>query len=220
MVYALSVNHTFAQENTTKQARFDTAPEPERRKWEVYIGADKLYKAIQGIPTPFGISLVKYSMGKAQKSALNFGGYLNAGRGDSGPIKTDINSQLDISIGVNYEIQHQWGRFMVHYGPGIGVGYHGFLYDYSSNTTNSNSVKRRDNKYIIDSGLYYGARFFLNSRLSIDILSATVLTYQNNKSNTIQRENLTNITVSDVTSKDSNFVLNTGQVAIGLGIHF
>lgn len=53
MVYALSASNTFAQEKIKQQAKFDTAPEPERRKWEVYVGADKLFKAIQGTPTSY-----------------------------------------------------------------------------------------------------------------------------------------------------------------------
>lgn len=159
-------------------------------------------------------------MNKAQKSAINFGGFIYAGKADFGPIKTENNSQLDVSFGVNYEIQHQWGKFMLHYGPGIGVGYHGLAYDYNPNTLNSNYMKRRDNNYSINSGVYYGVRLFFNSRFSLDLISVTLLTYENNNSNTIQKENITNITVSDETSKDSHFILNTAQIGIGLGVHF
>ena len=40
IAYALSVTQIFAQENAEKQSRFDNAPEPQRRRWE--LGVDLL----------------------------------------------------------------------------------------------------------------------------------------------------------------------------------
>jgi hypothetical protein len=220
MAYALSVTQIFAQENIEKQSRFDNAPEPQRRRWQVTIEIDKLVKAIQGQQTLYGLTLTKYSMNKTRKSAVRYSFYGYGSNIDYGRINTDNNSNLALSTGISYENQHQWGRFMLFYGPGIGIGYNRSAANFGDNGLNVKFYKKVVNDLNINTGLYYGARFFINSRLSLNIMSGVTATYLNKNNNEVITQDFGRTVFSDTTIKESNITINTSQVNLGLGIHF
>lgn len=218
--YALSVIQIFAQKNAEKQSRFDIDKEPQRRRWQATIEIDKLVKAIQGQQTLYGLTLTKYSMNKPQKSAIRYSFYGYGSNIDYNRINTDNTSTLNLSTGIAYEQQNQWGRFMLFYGPGIGIGYNRSASNFGDNGLNTKFYKKTINDVKINLGLYYGVRFFINSRLSLDIMSGVTGTYLNKNNNEIITQDFGKTVFSDTTIKESNIILNTSQINLGLGIHF
>ena len=221
IAYALSVTQIFAQENAEKQSRFDNAPEPQRRRWQATIEIDKLVKAIQGQQTLYGLTLTKYSMDKPQKSAIRYSFYGYGSRINYGGV-ADVNykTTINLSLGINYEFQHQWGSFMLFYGPGLGV-YFGRSGTYlGTGYTDIIAYQGVINNYVVNTGLYFGARFFLNSRLSMNISSGIKANYSIKNDNIITTNEFTGIVYSDKTLKDTFFSIDMGQVNLGLGIHF
>ena len=220
IVYALSVTQIFAQENAEKQSRFDNAPEPQRRRWQATIEIDKLVKAIQGQQTLYGLTLTKYSMNKLQKSAMRYSFYGYGSNTDYGRINTDNTSNLNLSTGISYEQQNQWGRFMLFYGPGVGIDYNRSAINFGDYGSNTKFVKKSTNGVNINLGFYYGVRFFINSRLSLNIISGVTGTYSNKNNNEIITVDSGRTIFSDTTLKESNITLNSSQLNLGLGIHF
>ena len=218
--YALSVIQIFAQKNAEKQSRFDIDKEPQRRRWQATIEIDKLVKAIQGQQTLYGLTLTKYSMNKPQKSAIRYSFYGYGSNIDYNRINTDNTSTLNLSTGIAYEQQNQWGRFMLFYGPGIGIGYNRSALNFGDYGLNTKFYKKTINDVKINLGLYYGVRFFINSRLSLDIMSGVTGTYLNKNNNEIITQDFGKTVFSDTTIKESNIILNTSQINLGLGIHF
>ncbi len=220
MTYALSVSLIFAQDNTQKQSRFDNALEPQRRRWQATIEIDKLVKAIQGQQTLYGLTLTKYSMDKPQKSAIRYSFYGYVSNVDNLRINSDNTFNLNLSAGIAYEQQNQLGRFMLFYGPGIGFGYDRSVTNFGDNGLNTKFFKKTINDVNINLGLYYGVRFFINSRFSLNIMSGVTGTYLNKNNNEIITQNFGTTVFSNNTIKESNIILNTSQVNLGLGIHF
>jgi hypothetical protein len=220
IAYALSVTQIFAQDDAEKQSRFDVEKEPQRRRWQATIEIDKLVKAIQGQQTLYGLTLTKYSMNKPQKSAIRYSFYGYLSNVDNLRINSDNTFSLNLSTGIAYEQQNQWGRFMLFYGPGIGIGYNRSVTNFGDNGLNTKFFKKTINDVNIDLGLYYGVRFFINSRFSLNIMSGVIGTYLNKNNNEIITQNFGTTVFSNNTIKESNIILNTSQVNLGLGIHF
>ena len=220
IAYALSVTQIFAQENAEKQSRFDNAPEPQRRRWAVTFGANQILKSIQGESPPYGLTVTKYSIGNDKKTALAYNFNINASRTDYSPIQTNYNNTFDLSIGVRYEHQHQWGRFMLFYGPGISVSFHKYSTEYGNNPKGSVRYTNLNNDFSTNAGFYFGSRFFLNSRLSINIISDISVNYGISSRNSVTINGSTGNIDSDVTTKEYPFITNLGRIGLGLGIHF
>jgi hypothetical protein len=218
--YALSATQIFAQDDAEKQSRFDVEKEPQRRRWQATIEIDKLVKAIQGQQTLYGLTLTKFSMDKPKKSAIRYSFYGYVSNVDNLRINSDNTFNLNLSTGIAYEQQNQWGRFMLFYGPGIGIGYDRSVTNFGDNGLNTKFFKKTINDVNINLGLYYGVRFFINSRFSLNIMSGFTGTYLNKNNNEIITQNFGTIVFSDNTIKESNIILNTSQVNLGLGIHF
>ncbi|MEA5405687.1 hypothetical protein VB776_22300 [Arcicella sp. DC2W] len=231
-VYALSVNHTFAQENTTKQARFDTAPEPERRKWEVALDVFNFIGTfngsnVNGVVDNQGYLIIRrYSMNKVKKSAIEC--KLGIANSNLNFIDTDNNEfnsvKNNYNIGFGYEFQKQQGRFMLFYGPRVRSL---FTIDSSTpkliNITSSNGGTynvRNSNGMLISGGVFLGGRFFFNSHLSISLSSNLEIFYDKSTYNTKVLNSLSNNLVQEANSSRGDVQINGGFSMVQIGYHF
>lgn len=230
-VYALSVNHTFAQENTTKQARFDTAPEPQRRKWEVGLDVFNLMgtfreQSVNGIINNQGYLVIRrYSMNKVNKSALEFKcGIFTSNTNLIDSFDNELNSVAkNYNLGLGYEFQKQEGRFMLFYGPRIKT-----IFAINSTTPKIINYSPQNDSYSVfrangislSAGAFLGARFFLNSHLSISISSNIDLNYGKSKTNTKRFASISNAFIQEGNSSRSDIELNGGFSMAQIGYHF
>lgn len=109
---------------------------------------------------------------------------------------------------------------MLFYGPGIGIGYNRLSTNFGENSNGVKFYSSKTNDFNINTGLYYGVRFFINSRLSLNIMSGVTATYLNKNNNQIITQDFGRTVFSNTTIKESNITINTSQINLGLGIHF
>lgn len=231
MAYALSASNTFAQEKIKQQAKFDTAPEPERRKWEVGLDVFNLVgtfreENVNGIINNQGYIVVRrYSMNKINKSALEFKfGIFNSNTNIIDSFNNELNSKAhNYNFGLGYEFQKQEGRFMLFYGPRITTAFAinsttPKVVNYTS--ANSNYTVFQSKGMSFSAGAFLGARFFFNSHLSISVSSNINLSYGKSKANTKLFDSISNNFLQEGNSSRSDLEINGGFSMAQIGYHF
>ena len=232
IAYALSVTQIFAQENAEKQSRFDNAPEPQRRRWELGVDLLNLINRnsnandVQGELYKQGYLIIKrYSMNKINKSALEM--RLGIYTSDV-TLKNNYSNDLNIvnqnyNLTFGYEFQKQQGRFMLIYGPQIKT-------IFKSNTinslivnplpTNGEYTSSKSNGSYISGGGFIGARFFFNSRLSVSISTNLEIGSDLTKTNTKIFNSTSNLLIQEANDSRNSTEILGGQITTQIGFHF
>lgn len=157
------------------QATIDTPVE--RHKWEVSVNTLPLIK----FNTNYFLWVrrnLEISNGSPRALRLRFSPYYNQSRNKGTIIGSGIPA-LNLFLAPGYEWQQQYGRFATYYGADLIFSYErseiGVTLGLSPAT--ANTTIDLDRNVGIGSALFFGAKYFLNHRLSVNLETQFQYTY-------------------------------------------
>lgn len=203
--------------------------EPERRKWEVGLDIFNLVSAfssqnVNGLVNNQSYLIVRrYSMDKVKKSAIELKfGIVNQNQNTTDSFNNEISTLAqNYNFGLGYEFQNQSGKFMLFYGPRIRALVSVNSTDQTVRTIVSGSYSvSKSVGFGMSAGGFLGARFFINSRLSISASSNIEIYHDNSRSITKKLNSQTNELIQQGESANSFTNIIAGFSAVQIGYHF